>query len=80
MNMKRFRKAATLIVLGLALTLCSCAISPEPYDYGFDQDLPTGPGELKKGPGLFSGEDGVFTIYGQPASSDEELAKQKENF
>lgn len=78
--MKRFRKAVTLIVLGLALTLCSCATSPEPFDYGFDGDLPTGPGELKKGPGLFSGEDGVFTIYGQPVSSDEEPAKEKENF
>jgi len=79
MNMKRFRKAVILIVLGLALTLCSCAISPEPFDYGFDGDLPTGPGELKKGPGLFSGEDGVFTIYGQSASSDEEPAEQKKS-
>ena len=79
MNIKRFRKAVTLIVLGLALTLCSCATSPEPFDYGFDGDLPTGPGELKKGPGLFSGEDGVFTIYGQPASSGEEPAKEKED-
>ena len=76
--MKSFRKAVILIVLGLALTLCSCAISPEPFDYGFDRGLPTGPGELKKGPGLFSGEDGVFTIYGQSASSDEEPAKEKE--
>ena len=79
MNIKRFRKAVTLIVLGLALTLCSCATSPEPFDYGFDGDLPTGPGELKKGPGLFSGEDGVFKIYRQPASSDEELAEQKKS-
>ena len=77
--MKSLRKAATLIILGLALTLCSCATSPEPFDYGFDGDLPTGPGELKKGPGLFSGEDGVFTIYGQPASSEEEPAKEKED-
>ena len=57
----------------------SGATSPEPYDYGFDQDLPTEPGELKKGPRLFSGEDGAFTIYGQPASSDEEPAKQKKS-
>jgi hypothetical protein len=78
--MKRFRKVVTLIVLGLVLTLCSCATSPEPFDYGFDRGLPTGPGELKKGPGLFSGENGVFTIFGQPASSDEERAKEKEDF
>jgi len=77
--MKSLRKAATLIILGLALTLCSCATSPEPFDYGFDGDLPTGPGELKKGPGLFSGEDGVFTIYGQPASSEEKPAQQKKS-
>jgi predicted small secreted protein len=80
MNMKRFRDAAAIIVLGLALTLCSCATSPEPYDYGFGQDLPTGPGELKKGPGLFSGEDGVFKAYGQPASQGEDSAKKKEDF
>jgi len=80
MNMKRFRNAAAIIVLGLALTLGSCATSPEPYDYGFDQDLPTGPGELKKGPGLFSGEDGVFMIHGQPASPAEDSAKEKEDF
>jgi len=78
--MKRFRKIVTLIVLGLVLTLCSCATSPEPFDYGLDRGLPTGPGELKKGPGLFSGENGVFTIFGQPASSDEEPAKEKEDF
>lgn len=55
----------------------SGATSPEPYDYGFDQDLPTGPGELKKGPMLFSGEDSVFKIYGQPTSSVEDSAKKK---
>ena len=77
--MKRFRKAVTLIVLGLALTLCSCATSPEPFDYGFDRGLPTGPGELKKGPGLFSGKNGGFTIFRPPASSDEESVKQKED-
>jgi len=80
MNMKRFSNVVAIIFLGLALTLCSCATSPEPYEYGFDQDLPTGPGELKKGPGLFSGEDGVFKIYGQPASPDGDSAKEKEDF
>jgi hypothetical protein len=79
MDMKRFRNAVAIIVLGLALTICSCATSPEPFDYGFDGDLPTGPGELKKGPGLFSGEDGFFRIFGPPASLDEESAKEKED-
>ena len=68
------------MVVFIAVAVIACATSPEPYEYGgFDQELQTGPGELKEGPGLFSGEDGVFTIYGQPASSDEEPAKEREN-
>ena len=76
--MKSLRKKLLLMVVFIAVAVSGCATSPEPFDYGFDGDLPTGPGELKKGPGLFSGEDGVFTIYGQSASSDEEPAKEKE--
>lgn len=75
--MKSIRKRVAIIILVLGIALSACATSPEPYDYGFDQDLPTGPGELKEGPGLFSGEDGVFTIYGKPASPDEESAKKE---
>jgi hypothetical protein len=78
--MKSLRKKLLLMVVFIAVAVSGCATSPEPFDYGFDQGLPTGPGELKKGPGLFSGEDGVFTIYGQSASSDEEPAKEKEDF
>jgi len=77
--MKSLRKKLLLIVVFIAISVSSCATSPEPFDYGFDGDLPTGPGELKKGPGLFSGEDGVFKIYGQSASSEEEPAKQKKS-
>ena len=44
----------------LLTVLCGCAVSPEPYEYQADN-------ELKPGPGLFSGEDGVFTIYRKPA-------------
>lgn len=76
MNMSCLKKKFAVIILLLGIVLGGCATSPEPYDYyGFDQDLPTGPGELKEGPGLFSGEDGVFTIYKQPVSSKEESAE-----
>ena len=74
--MKGLRKVGAIIVLGLVLTLCSCATSPEPYDYGAEKEIPTGPGELKEGPGLFSGEDGYFTIPGQPAATEGESAKE----
>jgi hypothetical protein len=77
--MKSLRTKLLLMVVFIAVAVSGCAISPEPFDYGFDRGLPTGPGELKKGPGLFSGEDGVFTIYGQPASSEEQTAEQKKS-
>ena len=77
--MKSLRKILLLMVVFIAFALGGCATSPEPFDYGFDRGLPTGPGELKKGPGLFSGEDGVFTIFGQPASSDEGPVKDKDD-
>jgi len=32
--------------------------------------------ELKPGPGLFSGEDGVFTIYGDSPSSKKKMQKE----
>ena len=77
--MKSLRKKLLLMVVFIAVAVGGCATSPEPFDYGFDRGLPTGPGELKKGPGLFSGENGGFTIFGQPASLDEESVKEKED-
>ncbi|WP_373501777.1 hypothetical protein [Desulfococcus sp.] len=41
----------------------ACTHAPKPFAYETNR-------ELKPGPGLFSGEDGVFTIYG--ASEDPE--------
>jgi len=53
-----------LLVIILALSIGGCATAPEPFDYPPDH-------ELKKGPGLFSGEEGAFTIYRKPAPADE---------
>ena len=53
------------VILIFLLSLCAgCASSIQPYAYEPDH-------ELKKGPGLFSGEPGTFTIYRKPAETDE---------
>ena len=44
-----------------------CAVTPEPLEYQSDT-------EFKKGPGLLSGKDGVFTIYRQPAKPETDKA------
>lgn len=49
------------ILLGLCLALGACATTPEPFDYRSSNDL-------KPGPGLFSGPDGRFTLYGDPGA------------
>jgi len=54
----RIRIAATAsLAVALAVLLAGC---------GLHQDFdPPEPGGMKPGPGLFSGEDGVFTILGR---------------
>jgi hypothetical protein len=42
-----------------------CSTAPETYHYERESD------EMKKGPGLFSGEEGSFKIYRKPAGSSE---------
>lgn len=45
---------------GVALwLLVACATPPEPFEYEPSN-------ELKPGPGIFTGEEGVYTIYGAP--------------
>ncbi len=48
----------------LAGCLLGCA-GAEPYEYRSDT-------ELKQGPGLFSGKNGAFQIYGRPAEDEPE--------
>jgi hypothetical protein len=77
--MADLRKGLLLIIVTLAMALSGCATSPEPYDSGAEKEIPTGPGEMQEGPGLFSGEDGYFTIYKQPASSERESSEKAED-
>jgi len=46
--------------LTLFLLIAACATPPEPFEYQQSN-------ELKPGPGILTGEEGVFTIYGDPA-------------
>lgn len=46
--------------------LAGCAAPPEPFHYQPDN-------ELKPGPGLFTGEEGVYTIYGKPPAVQDQL-------
>jgi hypothetical protein len=45
--------------LALFLLIAACATPPEPFEYQQNN-------ELKPGPGILTGEEGVFTIYGAP--------------
>lgn len=42
-------------LLGAVALLAACSTAPEPFEYRSNR-------EMKPGPGLFSGEDGVFQI------------------
>ena len=58
-----FGVSGWIVILAVVAGLfpCACAGPPKPFVYETNR-------ELKPGPGLFSGEDGVFTIYGKPES------------
>lgn len=55
-----------LLIIGLTLYGCG----GEPYTYEPEN-------ELKPGPGLFSGEDGEFTLIGSPKNEKEEQENKK---
>jgi hypothetical protein len=63
-------KQGFLMMLTAALIagLAGCARSPQPFDYRDDRDE-------KSGPGLFSGEEGGFVIYGEPPEQKAEVEK-----
>jgi hypothetical protein len=66
--MKTLRKGLTVSAAVLLIGLNGCSTSPEPFEYESHR-------ELKPGPGLFSGEDGYFTIYQKQAPLE---AKEKD--
>jgi len=62
------------IVMIAAALIAGCASSPQPFDYHDGRDE-------KAGPGLFSGEEGGFVIYGkntnQSADNEDPPAQKK---
>ena len=59
-----------LLAAVLASGLLGACSSYKPYEYQDDR-------EQMQGPGLFSGEDGVFTIYGQKRPEEGTAAGDK---
>ncbi len=51
-------------LLAMVTALSACTSTPEPFEY-----YPAT--EVRQGPGLFSGEDGVFNIYSGPPPEKE---------
>ena len=64
-------KLLGIIVVIMMVALSACATPPKPYEYRSDR-------QLKPGPGLFSGEDGVFTIYRKSAVPEKQKSENKE--
>jgi len=62
--MNTFKRLMVLGGVGLWL-LAGCATPPEPFHYQPDN-------ELKPGAGLFTGKEGVYTIYGTPPAVPDE--------
>ena len=58
-------------VLGAILCLAACATSPEPFEY---KDT----NEVKPGRGVFTGEDGRWTIYRQPMPEETQAPPAEE--
>ncbi len=58
-------------VLGAVICLASCGTTPEPFEY-------QNTNETKPGRGVFTGEDGVWTIYRKEVPP-EETAEAAEN-
>ena len=54
-------------VLGMVIGLAACATSPEPFEY-------QNTNEVKPGRGVFTGEDGTWTIYRQPMPAETQTA------
>lgn len=68
--MHLIRAIIILTMVTAMAALYGCAVTPDPLEYQPDN-------EFKKGPGLLSGEDGVFTIYQQPIKPEADRLQKK---
>ena len=59
------------VVLTAALTFVACAANKEPFEYQSDNDA-------KQGRGVFTGEDGVWTIYRKPMPAEPPAEPEEE--
>jgi hypothetical protein len=66
--MKWINKGLGIILVAGAVVLSACAGGKD-LDYWSDNEVP-------KGPGLFSGEDGAFTIYRKEAKPTDPKGEQ----
>ena len=69
--MNTLKRLLVLVGVVLALLAAGCATPPEPFEYQQNN-------ELKPGPGILTGEDGVFTIYGEPTPAKKEEPKPED--
>jgi hypothetical protein len=65
MLMRIMKRCIVLAGLAVSVILAGCASSPAPFEYEQNN-------ELKPGPGLLTGEEGVYTIYGEPGPAKKE--------
>jgi hypothetical protein len=63
--MSTLKRLIVLVGVVLGLLVAGCATPPEPFDYQQNNDL-------KPGPGIFTGEEGSYTIYGPPPAEEKE--------
>lgn len=69
--MNTMMRSITIAGLVIAMVFGGCATPPEPFEYQSEN-------ELKPGPGLLTGEEGAFTIYGEPTPAKKEEPKPED--
>ena len=69
--MNTLKRLIVLAGVVLGLLFAGCATPPEPFDYQKSN-------ELKPGPGIFTGDEGSYTIHGPPPKPAKEAAETSE--
>ncbi len=65
------RRMMLAAVLTVGLSLSGCATSSEPFEYQSDN-------RAKPGRGVFTGEDGAWTIYRKPMPAEPQAEPEEE--